>query len=199
MANTIPINEKSQEDEASSSDPKITPVVPISMVSPLQELQDTPTIESNPEPNPEASPTQTEEGEGSSPPKKSKRKRGLRKVVTDVLEGSEEETPKKRDMKKKTRPKKKAKSTSVAEETLAPKARKSTPKKRKSNKDGEEMSSAEEALIHQTPPVNDKEEVAENPIEVAEKEGEIPKRKEVKKKTPPKNKVESTSIAEETP
>lgn len=50
-------------------------------------------------------------------------------------------------MKKKNPPKKKAESTSIAEETPAPKERKSTPKKRKSNKDGEAKASAEEAPI----------------------------------------------------
>lgn len=52
----IPITEKAQEAKVNSSDPKITPFIPISMVAPLQELQDTPDIESNPEPNPEVAP-----------------------------------------------------------------------------------------------------------------------------------------------
>ncbi|XP_057844237.2 uncharacterized protein LOC131053609 [Cryptomeria japonica] len=98
---------KSQEAGSISSVPGVTHAIPLSIIAPLQELQNAPAVGLNPEPTP----AQVEETEASASPKKAKRKRGENRVTIVV---SREETK---------------------EEALTPEARKPTPKKRKSNKD----------------------------------------------------------------
>ncbi|XP_059076716.1 uncharacterized protein LOC131875981 [Cryptomeria japonica] len=139
---------KSQEAGTSSNVPKITLVIPLSMIAPLKELQGAPVVESNPERNPKAAPAQTEEVEASAPPKKTKRKREPKKVIAVVFDESEEEA--------------------FALKTT----KKLTPKKRKSKKYEEAKVSIKEAPVQQAPVEVEKEEVAEKAVEEPKEKAE---------------------------
>ncbi|XP_059078022.1 uncharacterized protein LOC131876599 [Cryptomeria japonica] len=167
--------EKAQEVGTSSNVLEITPIVPLSMIAPLKELQGAQVVESKPEPNPKADPVQTKEAEASAPLKKTKRKRESKKVTIVVSEESKEEYPTPKTTKK------------------------PTPKKRKSKKDGEAKVFAKEAFVQPDLAEVQKEEVAEKALEEPKEKAQETPKKELKKRTPPKNKVESSLVTKETP